>query len=808
VLSLSCHDVGLVVPKASSPEALAFNKNGLCKAQLLVHVDELEKSYPIVLRTGPVDGLTITSNPAWGAGPIRVENGLETLLFNGTLISAVDILGYSTTIHPSDELVIRVSASPERKRGSMAAHGMNEVQGAVNSYEVLLPKNGKFETKGLVFSALSPDFNKKNCIRFKVCFELLKSRKSIFRSDEQVVELTPSKRVASVECEVVNVLLDNDVVPSGEDEGGFTKTGRKWTAEPDGLSTLSPQISCLAGVSAAIQLCVQDEAQIQCSQQDFRVEVDHHDITDALLDDKLYKDFDVISFPFKAPAHGEKTYTLKIVDCASSSSSSSSRSRSSSSTGGSRVILATSVRVKTLAGEALSYELVSESQLEIKNGMTLHEAGFKLQAVDASGNIVEDQDALSKLDPPTLRLHSKNDSDEEREDADNIPVFVDKENQPGRETKLRLHQSGCFSCSDCRISGTAGPKGAEFRLAVVGSLKCSTGTTAFRRELKGLIHQGRACRLALSKTSQALRQTIAENSPAYVRGLAVQLVDLGGNPAPMPAATGVVPIAQELVTLRAESSGSAPPSQIFDETIGIYTDVEGKLQRLSDAKITNRPPPSTNKKGRFSFDDFWLGGPAPKTNFRVVIEASPELESMLTVEAPADPGSKGKKTKKKKMSIPPLVIEGALAPCNMDIVESVSIDETALPSPWVAGANTNLRILASKVHGGPATATSGEFLVTSVTPKITYEKQDVPLVDSESTSIDCGAFQPAESSDPSVWALEAPLPTTMVLAGQYKIRILFEESRPQVTRFFPGGSLSIPYEKELYVCPAPAAALR
>ena len=288
----------------------------------------------------------------------------------------------------------------------------------------------------------------------------------------------------------------------------------------------------------------------------------------------------------------------------------------------------------------------------------------------------------------------------------------------------------------------------------------------------------------------------------------MQLVDLGGNPAPMPAATGVVPIAQELVTLRAESSGSAPPSQIFDETIGIYTDVEGKLQRLSDAKITNRPPPSTNKKGRFSFDDFWLGGPAPKTNFRVVIEASPELESMLTVEAPADPGSKGKKTKKKKMSIPPLVIEGALAPCNMDIVESVSIDETALPSPWVAGANTNLRILASKVHGGPATATSGEFLVTSVTPKITYEKQDVPLVDSESTSIDCGAFQPAESSDPSVWALEAPLPTTMVLAGQYKIRILFEESRPQVTRFFPGGSLSIPYEKELYVCPAPAAALR
>ena len=97
------------------------------------------------------------------------------------------------------------------------------------------------------------------------------------------MELTPSKRVASVECEVVNVLLDNDVVPSGEDEGGFTKTGRKWTAEPDGLSTLSPQISCLAGVSAAIQLCVQDEAQIQCSQQDFRVEVDHHDITDALL---------------------------------------------------------------------------------------------------------------------------------------------------------------------------------------------------------------------------------------------------------------------------------------------------------------------------------------------------------------------------------------------------------------------------------------------------------------------------------------------------------------------------------------------
>ena len=36
----------------------------------------------------------------------------------------------------------------------------------------------------------------------------------------------------------------------------------------------------------------------------------------------------------------------------------------------------------------------------------------------------------------------------------------------------------------------------------------------------------------------------------------------------------------------------------------------------------------------------------------------------------------------------------------MDIVESVSIDETALPSPWVAGANTNLRILASKVMAG------------------------------------------------------------------------------------------------------------
>ena len=77
--------------------------------------------------------------------------------------------------------------------------------------------------------------------------------------------------------------------------------------------------------------------------------------------------------------------------------------------------------------------------------------------------------------------------------------------------------------------------------------------------------------------------------------------------------------------------------------------------------------------------------------------------------------------------------------------------------------------------------------MTSVTPKITYEKQDVPLVDSE--SIDrlrciptCGIIRPVGVGT------RAPLPTTMVLAGQYKIRILFEESRPQVTRFFPGGS--------------------
>ena len=61
---------------------------------------------------------------------------------------------------------------------------------------------------------------------------------------------------------------------------------------------------------------------------------------------KLYKDFDVISF--KAPAHGENIHPQNSRLCIIESNSSSSRTGAAAAPGGSRVILATSVRSRRL----------------------------------------------------------------------------------------------------------------------------------------------------------------------------------------------------------------------------------------------------------------------------------------------------------------------------------------------------------------------------------------------------------------------------------------------------------------------------